>query len=175
MSTLAVVTTASAQSQNPKLVITEQSSTVLTVTLDGAPFGKALSSFSDFWVWDTGIVGTTTSGTNFWKEPDSSTLFNTVGATVLSQGSHTGILIIFSDLFLGPGVTGGLPNGAEGFSLRIFDGPNVVFGPVDVSFVDNGDVLSPVPDSSQTLRLLLMSSTALFGVARFYRLRAKSH
>jgi hypothetical protein len=164
----------------PKLVLTEESPSVLTVTLDGVPSGTVKNISSDHWVWDSGVItdienvdgvgGTAPNGR--WQEPGSSTLFNTINLIQLfppGSQTFTGGLEFFSDKTF-PSPVPSNPDGSSGFILSMHLGNTLVFGPAEVFVFDKGDG-STVPDSSSTLGLML-SAVAMYGLARMRMARA---
>lgn len=166
---------------NPKLLLTELSSTVLTATLDGVPYGTVNNVGPDRWEWRSGVFcqiggeSSTVSDFGLWNEPGNESGFNHLGLNSFDYNPVTGLsdigLDIISDTsdFFGTGHA----DGAYGFTISGYDFPPsgglafLVFGPVDVYFSDQADTLGTVPDSTSTLGLLLLSAALLFGAARF--------
>jgi hypothetical protein len=129
-----------AQGQVQQLIITENSSTSLTATLNGVP-QTVVKNGANKWLIETdGVVGE-----KLWKEPDEAT-FN----SVQEQG---GIISIVSD-FSDPGATG-LHNGTTDKTDFKINGAEL-----DVTFNDG-----PVPDTATTLSLLSLALAAL-GLAK---------
>ena len=125
------------------LVITENSSTSLTATLDGASLG-VINNGANLW-----FVSTPLNGQVDWVEPDNPTAEVNV---VQGQGDR---ISVASDLLVGFG--GQIPNG--GTDTTHFTGANGA--PINVTFIDNGDGGTGVPDIASTLPLLGLSLGAL--------------
>lgn len=123
------------------LVITEDSSTSLTATWDGLPV-SVLNTGPDTWILDqpAGIHGIAA-----WAEPDNS------GAVNIITGEGN-LVSIKSDSFEFPADHA---NG-ETDTARFFKGDT----PVNVTFIDHGDVRSSVPESGRTFLLLGLSLAA---------------
>ena len=140
------------------LVITENSSTSLTATLNNNPLMVTFSS-ADHWTIPTSQLGGAFSGTQVWQEPAPDTgLFNTV------QGQPVfGIISVGSENI--SGLTG-LPNNTA-------DTTSFTLGttPVSVTFNDLGDGAATAPDTGSTFGLLALALAALFGASRFRALR----
>jgi hypothetical protein len=130
------------------LVLTENSSTSLTATLNGTTLTTISNPSADFWVIQP------PSGHSFmgpevnWQEPGG---FNKIFVP-------SPVLQISSDLTL-PGETG-LPNGGTDTAHFFINTAGVGTQPLDVTFIDNGDI-STVPDSATTLPLLSLALAGL--------------
>jgi hypothetical protein len=137
------------------LVITENSSTSLTATLNGVSYSF---TGSDQWaVLIPGAMFVEHPHTIQWQEPPGETTFNRVSEP---NGLGT-FLFVSSDLPSIPGESG-LPNGATdttGFTI-ILAGSGGMQAPLDVTFIDNGDIPS-VPDTATTLPLLGLALAAM--------------
>ena len=164
----------------PELVFTENRSSVLTVTLNGAAFGTIVNTGPDRWTWDSGV---TCDGVNFsplasgvagnprWLEPgETHPLFNVVSVTSVPHGSTKTFTAGQSPSFeqsFGFGLfgqAGGTVGGA--FSMNI--GNPFAFDTEVFSFHKAG-ALSNVPDISSTLVLLALSAATMFAFAGFAR------
>lgn len=137
-----------ARGQVQQLVVTENSSTSLTATLNGNPLTVAFDG-SQFWSIDMSgsLLGGPGAGV-FWREPENPT-------TEANQVAFAGPeIFIHSDL---PPVTGQplLDNGATDTTDFFINA-----SPVDVTFNDNGDAAS-APDTTATFSLLAVSLAAL--------------
>ena len=160
--------------QNPQLLFTEESETLLTAKLDGADFGAGLNTSPDHWTWripasgDSGGFTFEPSPSLLWAEPDSATLVNRLVATGTFL-DHQLVDIGFdigSDADLGP-VSNVHANGTYGFTVTLVSGLGS-FGPVDVSFLDLGDSVR-TPDSGSTGLFLLGSAGSLIAAAGLRR------
>ena len=163
---------------NPRLVFTELSSTLLTATLDGEPFGSVLNVGPDNWEWRSGITGSEVlfSGNQAppliatWAEPGADPGVNLGIATTFDPLDDKGNIgfLLFSD-FSPETDLGQVPaNAAFGGNFTGLNGTATVFGPVDVYFNDLGDSAA-VPESSYTLGLLALSGAAMFGAMRRFK------
>ena len=165
--------TVATAAQNPQLVFTEESDTVLKAKLAGSDVGTVLNTGPDRWTWripasgDVGVVTLVNPVgplTTFWAEPDSATLGNFLSANGSFDVNNQLVDIGFdiaSDADLGA-LSNVHPNGEYGFTLTISSDLGT-FGPVDVYFLDLED-RATVPDSGSTGLLLLGS---LLGAAGF--------
>ena len=138
------------------IVITETSSTALTVTYDGSAVGVSVNYIStDHWGVTIGYP-VTFSANPQWTEPEDPSAFNVI--TLLSAGNQ---FIVNSDYL--DNSTPPLTNGATfaNFGTDSRDG-----GSISLTFRDRGDVAA-VPDAGSTLGLLLLAFVALFGANRF--------
>jgi hypothetical protein len=169
---LALMATAS-QAQpasNPELLFTEIDSTHLTATLDGITDGTVNFTSPDHWNWLSGFQAQIPAaifhtGSFIWAEPGAEPGFNFAGVAFLDSpgGGHQFGLNLSSDSLLP--LTGANANGGFGGTLTARDSTGLVFE-YDVYFVDLGDAASSVPDASSTAGMLILSTGALFGVAR---------
>ena len=146
----------SAQIPTHDIVLTENSSTDLSVTFDGSPV-LVSNTAQDQWIVtfpNTFIFG---GYTLFWEEnPISPILGNIVNA------SGTNELEVFSDFPTGRDPAGE-PNGSTQ-SRPAFDSGNPVT--VNFTFNDLGDGPSTVPDTGSTLGLLFVPVVALLAARR---------
>lgn len=134
-----------AQGQVPQLVLTENSSTSLTATFNGNPLGVTLVSPDH---WTVGLAGVTNRGFGYWEEPNPTTEANQV------VGLFT-LINVTSDISPQQGAPVAA-NGATDTTDLSYDG-----GALDVTFTDNGDAPSSVPDTAGTMSLLALSMVAL--------------
>jgi len=128
------------------LVITENSPTSLTATLDGTPL-SVTNNGADAWFIALGGF----SGTQTWLEPDGvgdNVVLGEPGALRISVRSDQSTVA-----FLGDGQTDTSDFGLNGF-------------PISVTFFDKGDVVATAPDTGSTLGLLVLALTALLGTSR---------
>jgi len=146
-----------AQTATHDIVLTENSSTDLSVTLDGSPV-TVLNTAPDRWTVtfaDTFIFG---GYTKFWEENPISVLGNAVNT------SGTNELSVFSDIDTGRDPAGA-PNGStQSQSPGATDSGNPVT--VNFTFNDLGDGSSSVPDTGFTLGLFIVSLIALLAARR---------
>jgi hypothetical protein len=131
------------------LVITENSSTSLTATLNGSPLTVSNPS-ADFWIIQPPTDDFFFGPLVHWQEPGEPVAFNSIFVP-------SPVLQIMSDLTL-PGLTG-LPNGATDSTHFFLNTPGGTL-PLNVKFIDNGDV-STVPDTATTLPLLSLALAGL--------------
>ena len=168
-----VLATVSAQAADHTLVITENSSTSLTVLFDGGSVTPTLVGAGDDWTFTLPfpmiLNGESASPPAFgeasWIEPDSAT-YNDL---VLETGSSVSPakLEVFSDA---------KPGGTE---TPVKDGQTVPGGDIadatviDVTFFDNGDESDHrVPDGNPTALLLLVSAAVLLGASKIRGVQA---
>jgi hypothetical protein len=162
-------TSALAQSPNPLVVFTEESSTVLTVTVGGVAYGTVNNVAPNSWGWTPPLsksvdlleVNTSTE----WLEPEA-TPGRMLGNSVIPVADLRFLFKVFSDFdFTGVIGPSGFPEPSvpDGTILRDY----LVIGftdstsqGYDVQFFDRGDAAG-VPDQSRTLPLLLLSVVAL--------------
>jgi hypothetical protein len=146
----------SAQTATHDIVLTENSSTDLSVTFDKSPV-MVSNTGQDQWTVtfaDTFIFG---GDSFFWEEnPISPNLGNIVNE------SGTNELFVFSDVITGRSPAGD-PNGST-LSGSASDSGNPVT--VNFTFNDHGDGSSSVPDTGSTLGLLLVPVVALLAARR---------
>jgi hypothetical protein len=137
------------------LVITENSSTSLTVTYDGSTTGVDVNYISgDHWGVTVGFP-VTFSGNPQWTEPEDPSFFNVLTLSGVNQ------FIVNSDFF-----SNGTTPLADGATLPNFGTDARNGAPISITFNDHGDVAA-VPDAGSTSLLLLLSLAVLFGAARF--------
>jgi hypothetical protein len=138
------------------LVITENSSTSLTVTYDGSAVGVSVIYISgDHWGVTVGYP-VAFSGNPQWTEPDDPSAFN-----VITLSGIPNQFIVNSDFF-----SNGTTPLSDGAPLPNFGTDARDGAPIAVTFNDHGDVAA-VPDAGSTSLLLLLSLAVLFGAARF--------
>lgn len=136
------------------LVITETSSTSLTVTYDGSAVGVGVIFISgDHWGVTVGFP-VTFSGTPQWTEPEDASFFNVLTLSGVNQ------FIVNSDFF-----SNGTTPLADGATFANFGTDTRDGVPISVTFDDHGDVAT-VPDAGSTVALLSLPLIALFGVNR---------
>jgi hypothetical protein len=137
------------------LVITENSSTSLTVTYDGSAIGVSVIYISgDHWGVTIGFP-VTFSGNPQWTEPEDPSFFNVLTLSGINQ------FIVNSDFF-----SNGSTPLADGATFSNFGTDTRDGAPISITFNDHGDVAA-VPDAGSTFPLLLLSFAVLFGAARF--------
>ena len=144
-----------AQTATHDIVLTENSSTDLSVTLDGSPV-TVLNTAADQWTVtfpDTFIFG---AYTLHWDENPSSAVLGNIVDT-----SGTNELSVFSDFLTGQTPE---PNGFTFTNQSAFDSGNRVN--VNFTFNDLGDGSSSVPDTGSTLGLFIVSLIALLAARR---------
>jgi hypothetical protein len=146
-----------AQTATHDIILIENSSTDLSVTLDGSPVTVLPQQAPDQWTvtfpdtFDFGGI------LLFWEEnPISDVLGNAV------DGSGANQLSVFSDAPTGHSPAGE-PNGSTQSHL-VFDSGNLVT--VNFKFTDLGDGSSSVPDTGSTLGLFIVSLIALLAARR---------
>jgi hypothetical protein len=146
------------------LVITENSSTSLTATWDGASVPVANNSANN---WSITLpvpvyIGFTGEGAGaFTPEPSGETGFNNV-FDVGTTGLFGNVVTVASDVGT---TTGTETQAADGVFTQV--GADASGVPVFLSFHDVGDGGStPTPDGGSTALLGVLSFLALFGVAR---------
>jgi hypothetical protein len=157
------------QAQNHKLVFTEESSSLLTVTLDGSPFGTIVNTSPDHWSWDTvylaapkpitGPFITLDFGHLAWEEPGNETGTNYVSTIhiVFEDTKTTMQWNLVSDSFTtAPSAPDGTLGGTFSFGTDHYTG----LGPTDVYFNDHSDA----PDGGATLGMLFVAVLGMFGV-----------
>jgi len=144
-------------SQNHQFVITENSSSLLSVTYDGSPL-TVISNVSGTDTWSfalpPGFLSVPLAGSWQWTETDNLSLVNLVnfGSNITRAG------FIQSDV---PQSTA-FPTLGDGASVQVgVDGGTPVFA----AFYDRGDVAA-VPDGGTTCSLLALSLTGLALVRR---------
>jgi len=153
---LAIAMTAACVSQpvfgvpDHQLVLTENSSTSLTVTYDGNPVAINLS-FDNYWVmFITGVIFYTAE---HWIEPENA---NSVNLFVQRSAAIT----VVSDIANGINF-GAQPNGFTFVAAGTDTRDNV---PIDVTFHDNAtasEAVHPAPDTGTTFSLFGLSLTGL--------------
>jgi len=159
---LAALVTQSARA-NPLLVITELSSSNLTVTVSGSPYGTVQNVSPDVWVWTAPapagltVIGDMLNSNRSWTEPLPGT-----GANATGFGPQLGQLKFTSDtslpFFVSPDgaiITNFYTNTFSDFTQQTYDG----------QFIDLGDVAT-TPDTGSTLGLLVLALAGLFGARR---------
>jgi hypothetical protein len=132
------------------VVITENSSTSLTATLNNNPLSVTFSSVDNWTIALGGVSGASpgAGASQFWTEPDAAGFVNAV--TFINQ--VPGILFVASDSFPG---TSGLADGTPDTTSFKLNG-----GALAVTFHDLGDVAT-VPETGATLSLFGLSLTGL--------------
>jgi hypothetical protein len=150
----------SAISTADQVIFTENSSTSLTVTLNGNDITATAVSNTGPDAWTVTLPSTVSfdGGLINWLEPDNSNLANEV-SFVPGFG-----LTVNSDFPV-------LPPGS-GFSYNN-DGDNILNGATFFMFKDNAATAetSAVPDTGSTFGLLFLSLIALLGASRLRSLR----
>jgi len=166
----------SLRAQDHQLVFTEQSSTVLTATLDGSSFGTVVNQSADHWLWTSptftlngGGITLGLGGNYAWQEPGAETGVNGGSPNItIRQNVGTFAFELVSDSHGSFGTL--VPNGAVGGTVTISQvGNSSLLGTADVRFVDQGD--NAVPDASSTSGLLLLSVGGVLAMARLPFLR----
>ena len=153
--------------QSPEnIVITENSSTSLTATLNGSSSGVTITpNGPDNWsITFPSHVFSLVTTSFFWGEP----FFFPSQVNSVAVGTVSDSLVIQSDIPF---------NGDPRF---LFDNGTVVLGVgtdlatnenVNVQFIDNGDATHGVPDIASTASLLSLSLIGLFVASRFRSFR----
>jgi hypothetical protein len=144
------------------LVLTENSSASLTVTLDGNPVSVTTLG-TDHWSFTLpfGFILNGEDGEASWAEPDGSGTYNDLVVNTAPTASPAQ-LEVFSDAKPG-GVNPLVGNGV------VVPGGDVTGDiPINVTFFDNGDGpgTGTVPDGASTALLALPAILALFAMAR---------
>jgi len=129
------------------LVITENSSTTLTATLNNNPLGVSNNGPDGWFVALAGFAGQQS-----WTEPGASGVVNSVQGQPFSNR-----ISIASDL---GSVLSGLADGTMDTTSFTLNG-----SALSVTFFDKGDVAT-APDTGSTLGLLSLSVVALLGATR---------
>ena len=127
------------------LVITENSSTSLTATLNGNPLSVTFN-FADSWT--IALTGVSPNSGQFWTEPDAADFVNAVFTGVLSSNQ----LFVTSEF--GP-TRSGLADGEPDTTSFKLNG-----GALSVTFFDKGDGAT-APDTGTTASLFGLSLTGL--------------
>ena len=134
-----------------QFVLTENSSTSLSVTYDGSPLTvNFVSSESWNFILPAGFINTSVEGGQAWTEPENSTLMN----FVTFGGEVANLAFITSDLLAGSGVS---PI-ADGTSVEVGTVGGVV---VFATFNDKAAASEGVPDTGTTCSLLALSLIGL--------------
>jgi hypothetical protein len=141
------------------IVITENSSTSLTVTFDGSTSGvNIFQSTPDQWrvIVPIPVLFGFFEGTPAWVEPENSALAN-----VIDFFPKTNELIVFSDL------------NSSGFAVLADETTRVGVRSLSVSvtFDDDAADARTVPETGSTLTLLFLSLIVLLGATGFRRFR----
>jgi VPDSG-CTERM motif len=139
------------------VVITEVSSTSLTVTYDGSPLTVTFHG-SESWTFllPAGFLSNDVGGLLQWTEPENSNLANQVSfGSEITRGGF-----VVSD----QSILNQFPVTANATSIEVgTDGGVAVFA----TFNDNAADSETVPDTGSTLGLLFLGLTAVFGASRF--------
>jgi len=147
-----------AQIPTHDIVLTENSSTDLSVTFDGSPVMTVSNTAQDRWTVtfpDTFIFG---GYDKFWEENPISLLGNVV------EASGTNQLSVLSDVDTGRSPAGAANGSTQSQSPGASDSGNPVT--VNFKFNDIGDGSSSVPDTGSTLGLFIVSLIALLAARR---------
>ena len=158
----------SAISSVDQVIITENSSTSLTVTLNGNDITATAVTNTGPDAWSVTLPSTVSfDGAVYgWLEPDNSNLANTIDFVprITSLPTSVNLLTITSD--------GGVLPPGSGFTY-FNDGDNVPDGATSFTFKDNAATAetSAVPDTGSTFGLLFLSLIALLGASRLRSLR----
>ena len=137
-------------------VITEVSSTSLTVTYDGSPLTVTFHS-SESWTFllPAGFLSNDVGGLLQWTEPENSNLANQVSfGSEITRGGF-----VVSD----QSILNQFPINADGTSVEVGTDGGV---PVLATFNDNASGSETAPDTASTLSLLFLALTAVFGASR---------
>jgi hypothetical protein len=138
-----------------QFVLTENSSTNLSVTYDGSPLTVNFVS-SDSWnfILPAGFVNTLAGFNQAWNEPGNSNLVNLVnfGSEITRAASIT------SDLTIDPLSGSGVSPVADGTSVQVGTVGGVA---VFATFNDKAAVSEAVPDTGTTCCLLALSLIGL--------------
>ncbi len=156
--TAALVTPPASAGAIHSFVITENSSTSLTVTYDGSPLVVTFQG-SETWTFllPTGFLSNDVGGLVQWTEPENSNLANQVSfGSEITRGGF-----VASD----QSIVNQFPTTADGTSIEVGTDGGV---PVFATFHDNaaGSEVA-APDSGSSLGLLFLALTAVFGASRF--------
>ncbi len=138
-----------------QFVLTENSSTTLSVTYDGVSLTLNFVS-SDSWnfILPAGFVNTSVGGSQAWTEPQNSNLVNLVGfGTDITRAAS-----ITSDLTIDPLPGGGVSPIADGTSVQVGTVGGVA---VFATFNDKAAASEAVPDTGTTCSLLALSLIGL--------------
>jgi hypothetical protein len=143
-----------------QVIITENSSTSLTVTLNGNDITATAVSNRGPDAWTVTLPSTVSFDANSigWLEPENSNLANQIDFT-----PQVNSLFISSEFVVIPG----------GNFTYYNNGDNVPVGATFFEFKDNAATAetSGVPDTGSTFGLLFLSLTALFGASRLRAFR----
>jgi hypothetical protein len=168
-----------AQVPSDNIVLTENSPTSLTVTLDGSTTGITVTNTApDQWdvIFASSILFSPNTRLN-WTEPENPSQVNGVFAGNQAEGFgfpvvQSNEMLVFSDT-TPLALASSMPNGGTtpfgiGFEFENPNPPRVIFA----TFNDNAATAeASVPDTGSTFVLLFLSLTALFGASRFRSLR----
>jgi len=152
-----------------EIVLTENSSTSLTVTYDGSPTGFSVTNTgSDRWTVICPVymsIGDFGGGGVRWLEPGSSGDVAPLNFFTSSPPPTAAVLSVYSDVDLP--TAGAFANGALSPAVGGDFRDNM---PIFARFIDNQDA-AKTPDVGATLGLLAFSLLALFGVSRRWSVR----
>jgi hypothetical protein len=141
------------------LDITENSSTSLTVLFDLTNVTASVVALNSPDQWTLTFDPSIQFGAfnNFWFEPADLTAHNAVG----TDPNASNVLLVFSDL---QSISGGeVPDGTPQQQNINVNGQQ---GLVSITFHDNGDAATSVPENASTLALFFVSLAALLGASR---------
>ena len=154
--TAALVTQTASAGAVHSFVITENSSTSLTVTYDGSPLTEAFRG-SETWTFllPTGFLSNDFGEVLQWTEPENSNLANSVifGSDITRAG------FVQSD----QSILNQFPLNADGTSIEVGTDGGV---PVFATFHDNAAGSETAPDIGSSLGLLFLALIAVLGASR---------
>jgi hypothetical protein len=147
------------------IVLTENSSTILTATYNGSTSGVSVTFVSaDSWdvTFPSSVTFNPISSIAVWVEPENADNENGAG---FSFDLPSNEFVVVSEFF--HPISGGLANGAtaNNFGTDTSNG-----GSISVTFNDNGDTAG-VPEAGSTVGLLSLSLIALLGATRLRHFR----
>jgi hypothetical protein len=150
-----------------QVVFTENSSTSLSVTFDGSTTGITVTSEGPPDAWSVTLpseVAPNSAGGG-WFEPENANLINLVIPFTGVNGFSFSVLSDLTDFPTGLSLT------SNGGTINEFfvDTDDETF--VSVTFQDNGDAATTVPETGSTFGLLFLSSIALLGATRLRSLQ----
>jgi hypothetical protein len=145
------------------IVITENSSTSLTVTYDGNPATVTFNGPNSWTVTLPSTVQFSGSATD-WSEPEN--VNSTNGVVFEGAGRGPGNTFFVTSDTASPGQ----PGLANGTFVTVPGSDTSNGGSISATMFDNGDVAT-APDTGSTFALLFLSLVALFGASRLRYLR----
>jgi hypothetical protein len=142
------------------IVLTENSSTSLTVTYDGSTAGVSVTLLdTDTWFIVISNAQFSTGIQFAWLEPENSAFGNILSDVLNNRFTIT------SDF-----PAEGFPSGPDGTTIDNIGIDLTDGGSISATFFDKGDVAG-VPEKGSTFGLLLLASTGLLGASRLRSLQ----